>query len=39
MINEKKIEENARKLFKLFDELIPYLVEIKKVNYVLENTK
>ena len=35
----KTLEENARKLFKLFDELIPYLVEIKKVNYVLENTK
>ena len=35
----KELEENARRLFELFDELVKYLIEIKKVDYVLENSR
>ena len=35
----KELEENAQKLFVLFDDLIKYLIDIKKVDYVLEHSK
>ena len=35
----KTLENNARELFDLFDELIKYLIEIKKVDEVLEYSK
>ena len=35
----KELEEYAKKLFALFDELLNYLISIKKVDYVLENTR
>ena len=35
----KYLEEIARKLFNLFEELTEYIVKIQKVNEVLENTK
>ena len=37
--NLKLLEENAQQLFKLFDELVKFLIEIKKVDYVLENSR
>ena len=35
----KSLEDNAQKLFGLFDELIQYLIKNKKVDYVLEQSR